>query len=459
MKHKKLLIGVVALVLVCAIVLIAVLSCSSSGKPVMTLEKDGIKVTLSVNLYELMLTRMKGVLYVSGFTHNGLDPTSPLFWDYQDTFDGKTFQSIDDYYCDLVLENCRTYIAVLYLFEKHVGKLSDADEAAIDKLMDELVLTDGGGSKTKLNAVLEPYGVNYDILRDAYELDFKMAAVKKALYGENASMVGANLKNAYLEDNYVHFRQIFLSTENIVYKTDEFGDDIYYYPSTHEKKGHIYYDTDNGERAKNDDGTDKLDKYGDVIYYVKGTDGKKIAYNTTYGEREMMWDGSEVRTEPMTAEELEAVAKLKDEFYNELKDKDFAEFEAKELAYLRETEPNAQFDPYDDGIYLRKDLNLTGDYAYTTEIAKQLSAASVGDVIVVQSPTGWHIIKKYAHTQNAYEKEGNEGYFGDFNDKIMEKLLLEECQALYPYIEIHEKVLESAPKMKDVAINGIYAYY
>ena len=168
---------------------------------------------------------------------------------------------------------------------------------------------------------------------------------------------------------------------------------------------------------------------------------------------------SEVKTEPMTEAELEEVEKQKDQFYEELKNSSFEEFEAKELAYLRESDPTAEFDPYDDGIYLQKNLNLAGDYAYTTEIARQLSAANVGDVIVVQSPEGWHIIKKYAHTQNAYEMEGNEGYFGDFNDKIMEKLLLSECQALYPYINISDKVLKNAPKMKDVAINGIYAYY
>ena len=455
---KKILLRTLALTLACVMLLLCCVSCNKHGKTMMTLKKDGIKVTLSVNLYELMLTRMKGVLYATGFSHNGLNAASPLFWDYHDTFDGVNFQSIDDYYCGIVLENCRSYLAILYLFEKHVGKLSPADEAAIDKLMEELVLTDGGGSKTKLNAVLEAYGVNYDILRDAYELDFKMAAVKRALYGENASMVGANLKNAYLEENYVHFRQIFLSTEKIVYKTDEFGDDIYYYPSSHQLKGHIYYDTQ-GERGKNDDGTDKLDKNGDVIYYAKGSDQKKIAYNTVYGEREMVWEGSTVKTEPMTKEELEAVAKQKDQFYEELKNSTFAQFEAKELAYLRESDPTAEFDPYDDGIYLRRDLNLAEQYAYTTEIVQKLSAATVGDVIVVQSPTGWHIIKKYAHTQNAYEKEGNEGYFGDFNDKIMEKLLLAECQALYPYIKINEKVLKGAPKMRDVAINGVYAYY
>lgn len=456
---KKILLRTLALTLACLMLLLCCVSCNKHGKTMMTLKKDGIKVTFSVNLYELMLTRMKGVVYTAGFSHNGLDASSPLFWDYQDTFDGVNLQSIDDYYCDLVLENCRSYLAILYLFEKHVGELSAADQESIDKLMNELVLTDGGGSKTKLNAVLSSYGINYDILRDAYELDFKMAAVKNALYGPNASMVGANLKNAYLEENYVHFRQIFLSTENIVYVTDEFGDDVYYYPSTDAKSGHIYYDVHNGERATNADGTDKLDKNGDVIYYVKGSDGKKIAYNTTYGEREMVWNGSEVKTEPMTEAELEEVAKQKDAFYNELKNSSFAEFEAKELAYLRESDPSAEFDPYDDGIYLQKNLNLAGDYAYTTEIARQLSAANVGDVIVVQSPKGWHIIKKYAHTQNAYEKEGNEGYFKDFNNKIMEKLLLSECQALYPYIKISDKVLKNAPKMKDVAINGIYAYY
>ena len=151
---KKITLRITTLLLALLMLFSCVACQNKLGKPLMTLNKDGIKVSLSVNLYELMLSRMKGVLYQSGTTHQGIDVSSPLFWEFQDTFDGTNFETIDQFYCNVVLENCRTYLSILYLFEKHVGKLSDADQEALDEIMDELLATDGDGSMTKLNAVL-----------------------------------------------------------------------------------------------------------------------------------------------------------------------------------------------------------------------------------------------------------------------------------------------------------------
>lgn len=454
---KKFLIRGLALSLACLMLLVSLTACGNKlGKPLLTLKKDGVKVTLSVNTYELMLSRMKGVLYASDTTHNGLDVSSPLFWSYQDTFDGSTFETIDDFYCKTVLDNCRSYLAVLYLFEKHVGKLSANDEAELERLMNELLETDGDGSMTKLNAVLSAYGVNYDILKDAYALDFKMQAVKNALYGANAANVGHNYKTAYLNENYVHFRQILLSTQNIVYKTDDFGHDIYYYPADSDQKGHIYYDVYNGERGVKEDGTDILDKNGDVVYYVKGSNQKRIAYDTIHGEREAVWNGSEIKTENMSDAEKEEVRKNKDALLAQLQGATPEEFEEAELKHLKESDRDAEIDEYDDGFYLPINSLLSGASA---KIAQELKNAQIGDVIAVETESGWHIVMKYAHTEQAYDKEQNESYFKDFNKNLMEKLLLDECQALYPYIVVDEKLLAAAPKMKDVAINGIYAYY
>ena len=456
---KKILIRAFALLLA-ALMLFGATACHGKlGKSLMTLNKDGIKVTLSVNLYELMLSRMKGVLYASNTTHTGLDVSSPLFWDYQDTFDGKTLQTIDEFYCNMVLENCKTYLAALHLFEKHVGKLSDADEAALDKMMDELLETDGDGSMTKLNAVLATYGVNYDILRAAYELDYKTKALKVKLYGENASGIGYNFKNSFLEENYVHFRQLFLPTEKTLYKTDEFGNDIYYYPADSDKSGHICYDVHNGVKGTNEDGTDLIDKKGDVIYYVEGLEGKKIAYDTQTGEREPIFEGSAIKTAPMTDEEKANVAAEKDIYLTMLKDSTNEEFEKAIVDYLKETDRDAEISEYDDGIYLPKNLSVSNETQTLALIADAVAKAEIGDVIAVQSESGWHIIKKYAHTEKAYEKEENEVYFSDFNDQLTEQLLFDECQKLIPDIVVHEKVLAKAPKMKDVAINGKYTYY
>ena len=174
----------------------------------LTLEKDGIKVSLSVNVYELLLTRLKGSLSFNGETVNGMTVNQSGFWEYSDKFNGTDLQTIDEYYRDNILQNCKIYLAALYLFEKEGLKLSATVEDEIEDKLDELVRTDGNGSKAKLNQVLSTYGVNYDILKEFYTVEAKLDTLKDHLYGANAEKLGNTVKDQYLEENYVHFRQI-----------------------------------------------------------------------------------------------------------------------------------------------------------------------------------------------------------------------------------------------------------
>ena len=79
--------------------------------------------------------------------------------------------------------------------EKTKEELRNLPEKEIEDMMDELVKTDGDGSKTKLNALLSTYGVNYDILRDIYLMQEKITAWKDYKYGKNAEQLGQNVKN------------------------------------------------------------------------------------------------------------------------------------------------------------------------------------------------------------------------------------------------------------------------
>ena len=466
---KKKLLRAASLLLACILTLLCTVSCAGSGKALMSIKKDGYSATFSVNLYELMMTRMKGMLYFSEITNNGIDASNPAFWEFQDTYNGTDLQTIDDYYRDSILENCKTYLAALYLCRVHNVTLSSAEQDKIDKRMDELVKTDGDGSKTKLNAVLSTYGVNYNILREAYELDALIQKLKDTLYGQNASLIGNNLKNTYLQENFVHFRQIFLATYNFVYETDEFGNDVYYYPDG-DNKGRIYYDVYNGLVGIDKDGNEIKDKNGDTVYYVIGSDKKEIAYDTVNGIREPVMNGTEQKTEEMTKGELDAVAARKDELLLSLKNSTNAEFEAKILEIEKENNPGddttSTGSQYDDGIYLSTKVDYTTvGFAHFDKIIEALSEMKDGEVACVQSSYGYHIIKKYAHTENAYEKEGNEDYFFndyfDFYDDMVDDLMLAECQKYYADIVVSEKVWESAPKMRDVAVNSYYftGYY
>lgn len=453
-RMKKTLLRSAALLLACLLLLCAV-SCGKQGKTLMTLKKDGVKVTLSVNLYQLMLTRMKGDLTVYGNQLNGVNASQDAYWSYQDKFDGTNLQTIDEYYCNLILDNCRTYLATLYLFEKEGLSLSAADEEEIEKRLEELVNTDGDGSKTKLNAVLAAYGVNYDILREAYTMEKKLDVLQKHLYGENASKVGDVMKTEFMNENYVHFRQIFLAGYAYVYETDK-NDDVIYYLTEGENKGHIAYDTENGVTGKNGDGSVIVDKNGDAVYFVNDGSFTKIAYNPTEGEPVHATDENGVyKTTTLTEDELKALAERAQKLYDEVKDDSAAEFEA---AAQKESDDTTDKSEYSDGIYLQKDLDYAASSgtAHLGEIVTKLDTMEVGEVAMVKSTSGYHIIMKYANTEKAYEKEANETWFANFNTNLITSLFLDECEKLYADIKIDEAVLAEAPTMKEVNINYYY---
>ena len=86
MNTRHLRITAILLVLV---MLLPMAACSGMlGKTLMTLEKDGIKVSLSVNMYELMLSRGKGSLIEQKNSVNGMYANQEGFWNYQSKFDG-----------------------------------------------------------------------------------------------------------------------------------------------------------------------------------------------------------------------------------------------------------------------------------------------------------------------------------------------------------------------------------
>ncbi len=454
---KKTILRTLALCLALLLCLGTAVGCNRSGKKMLTLKKDGISVSLSVNVYELMLSRMKGNLCYYGYTANDVTADHNAFWDYQDKFDGEAFETIDEYYSRMILENCKTYLAALYLFEREDLRLSDADKDTIEERLYEHLRADGDGSKTKLNAVLAAYGVNYDILEEIYTMEAKVAAVQAELYGENASKVGPTVKDEFMRENYVHFRQIFLPSYNYVYETDDNGDTVYYYTEG-EKKDHVYYDVHNGVVGYDDKGEKLTDENGDVIYFVKNSDNKKIAYDSVNGKPAPVANanGNGYKTEEMSTEELKALATRAEGLYETLKNSTNAEFET---AISKEDTNAAVGSDYDDGYYLQKNLDYLAageSNKYLADIVEALEGAADGSVVLVESIHGYHIIKKYAHTEKAYEKEGNETWFENFNSDLIEKLFLEECEELFPAITVSEEVLATAPSMKEVGVNYNY---
>ncbi len=392
--------------------------------------------TLSVNVYEFLLSRMKGTL-----AYYGYEVEKESFWNTVADMNGMTY---DDYFRETIKDQAINYIVADSLFDEYGLALSADDEAQVDKLLGEYVKK--AGSKTALNEELKEYGVNYDILRDVYILEAKVELLKKHLYGKDGEKISFAEKEEYFNENYVAFRQIFLATYKYVIDEDRFGDQVYY---TDDKHTAIAYDKVNGTTKTNEFGKEVKDILGDPEYYT--ADGK-IAYDRENGVLGYLLndDGDKV------IEDLDDEAK--------------AELHDKAKAYSAACNGDADFfeehiEIYDqsdnDGIiYLYSSM---GYYAaqndavsYFDEIAEKLTDLEVGECTVYQSDYGYHVICKYENEQGAYDKEENEDVFELFYDDLISRLFEELCSSKASEVDIDDGVFDSAPSLFEVGINTLY---
>ena len=96
---------------------------------------------------------------------------------------------------------------------------------------------------------------------------------------------------------------------------------------------------------------------------------------------------------------------------------------------------------------------------YLDTIVEQLSGNEVenGGVIMIPSPSGYHILMKCAPTEKAYELEANEVWFKNFVSGFTAEIFEERAEPYLAQIKLNEKVYSLAPTMKEVAVN--YFYY
>lgn len=424
-----------ALILLTLTVLLGSVSCGGRGETLLTLKKDGIEVTYTLNEYQFVMSTVKATL-------------SDVDWDKWVQSDPP--KTMDEYYRDNILENCKTTLISLYLFEKEGLTLSDAEMEKIDEIMNEYLQTDGDGSKSKLNAILADYGVNYDILRDIHIIEAKVDKIKTHLCGENASNIDASIKDAYMKNNYVHFNQVYLPFTKFVYELDKNNQPIYFKRDANGTVGtSIFYDTENGVASE------ETDKNGDTVYYVK--DSIEIAYNKIDGVRKKLTeDNGSYQTVGLTDAEKNALRIQKDELLAQLQGADAEKFEATIASVRKELDLDP--DENTDGIYVRRiNYSASSNTAYLSDIITACDGMSVGDVTVVESSYGYHIIRKYDFTPNAYELEANvKGWFSTFSELVTDDFFTGICKPYYADVKVDTEVYAKAPKMKDVKANKFF---
>lgn len=426
--------------LLALITLSASLTSCSSGK-LMELSRQ----SMSLNLYELYLSRQKGTLCTTYYY--GSSAKYNDFWQTTISTDGTTY---NDYWTAYILQCVKIYLAGLYLFEEEYElTLPQSAIDAVDEKLEELVIGDGDGSKAALNKILSDYGVNYNMLRESYLIEAKIDHLQNYLYGSNLSKVSAELKEEYYRENYVRFKQVFFANYYYIHLTDADGTVIYYDPETEKP----IYDKVNGTRQLDENGNVKTDENGNVIYY--NADGT-IAYDSENGVPAYTTDPDtgNYRTASYTKEELEKRASDANDIAEFTKVGDTKTFESYIEKYSDDSESQTA-NP--DGYYFP--INAQYSYKYIVDIIEQLCQMQDGEIRVVESEYGYHVVMKYELDDGAYGDSDKAVWFenesNSFTDDVQQWLFTSRCEEYIDKIKVDEKQLGQL----DIAMVNPNYYY
>lgn len=433
---KKRTVKFLALALALVMLLGSLVACGGKEKAVMTLGEH----SLSINIFELMLSIQKGNMAYAIASAYG-DYNSEEFWGTVIDSSSTTF---NDYYTYAIYEKARHYLCAMALFDELSLVLPESRIAEIDKEMTAFVKNDGEGSKKKLNAILAAYGANYNILREYKIMEAKVRYLAENLYGTDGGKIGAAVKDEYYEENYVAFKQILLSNFYYVYKTDENGDDIYYLDN-----GSIAYDTEKGTATL----------VGDKLVYY--TEDGRIAYDTVNGKRSPVLDkNGRATTKKYTTDQmldrLNLALSLRD-----VAEGDSAEaFEKLREAYSDE-EMGANFDPSALN-YLATNVDyesISASYGVFDKIAEKLETLKVGELAIVQTDAGIHLVRRYPLETGAYANKTYSQWFTDstysvydFTGNLIDHLLTARLAEYEDRLEVDLELLGSV-SMKDAEPN------
>ena len=397
-------------------------SCANHGKTMIEVGKNEI----SVNVYLLYLSRMKGEL-ASG----GENVTASSYWASIVSLDGKT---AEDYYNEQVLEGMRQIAAALYLYDELGLKLDRETEKSIDEYVDVLIEELADGSKAQLNAALSAYGANITTLRDAAILEAKMSQLKAYLYGEDGSLILSSAKEEFYQQYYYRGYQMLVSNTYYKHELDADGNAVYY----NKDMTAIAYDTENGILSEGEN-----DRFGNPVYRLPAAEGAekgKIAYDKKNGSIHYEVDekgnyiSATYTTEEMAArrDALEAIAE------------DCKGNPARFLEYAETWSDNSEFnDAYaPNGMYFAAGAYTT-DAVFGT-FALELAKLDEGELAILESGNGYYLIMRVAIDEYAWQNTANAKWFETLSDHCMEYLLEQRCRQYMQFVQVDEELAKSA---------------
>lgn len=442
MKRTSLARRVIALCLCIVLTVGTLMTTACSDKTVTLASLDGNEI--SVNLYQFLLSRVKGTMARSGYT-----VSSDSFWDTVLDSDGTTW---DTYLRQATLQDVRRYLAALVLFEEEGLVLPGAMVDKIDQEIEDYVTE--AGSKSALNTQLGQYGINMDMLRDLYIIEAKFSYLQDHLYGQDGSLISAQVRQDYLNKNAVCFRQLLVRSYDYVYEKDGNGDEIYYLKDQNNAKvDNIAYDKKNGNVRLDAYGEIIADKNGESVYY---TESGRIAYDKENGVRAIAYDanGNE-QTVKCSAETWKARMAAAQELKAAVSTGDYDTFEA----LLEEYEASGDDAFIADGEYCF--LYTTGDNSneYLDYIADSLSDMKDGEVAVLddyKEQYGCNVVMKYPMPDDAATNAAYNDWFSTLVDRVMAQLFHNKCLPHMDRVVVDNDAFASLPSMKEIGTNYNY---
>ncbi len=429
MKH--ILTRALALLLTLLMLLAAFTGCGKHGQ---TMIEVG-DYELSVNLYMLYLSRMKGSLGQAGE-----DVGSSSFWNSILSYSEGT--TVAEFYNAKVLQGLKQIAASLYLYDELGLELPKETEDAIDEWIDALVEDVGEGSKAQLNSILSQFGANITVLRDASIVEAKLQQLKTHLYGEDGALLTALAKEEFYKDHYVRGRVLIINNYYTAHDRKD-GVSVYY-----QADGvHIAYDTVNGVA------TDEKDDNGDVIYRVQKEDGSLggIAYDKENGRLKYITDkDGNYQDAEYTPEEMEDKYKALTEIAEKCKDdpdlflrciEDYSD----QYEVIEKIMPNGMY--FAEGSY-------TTDSAFYT-FAAELNKLEVGELVILNSTDGYYLLQRIALDDEAWNVSENAQWFTSLPALCVEAMLQMRAEDYMQYVKLDEELAKSA-SIADVAANTYY---